>query len=246
MKLGVNIDHIATVRQSRRGIIPDPVKAAVLAKGSGADSIVCHLREDRRHIQEEDVRMLKEIFPRNLNLEMGLADDIIKIALQVKPWRVTIVPEKRQELTTEGGLDVARGEKRIGEVAKRFKREGVNVSLFIDPDVEQINASKKVGVDIIELHTGRYANAKNEDERIAEIMNIENMVKIAKKLHFYVAAGHGLNYENTHSIAKIRGIQELNIGHSIIARAIFVGISRAVREMKILVSNPLKETRRSL
>lgn len=236
IKLGVNIDHVATVRQARGGNEPDPIQAAILAERGGANFIVCHLREDRRHIQDEDVRLLKEVISTRLNLEMGLADDIIEVALEVKQHRVTLVPEKRQELTTEGGLNVIKEKRRIKDAIRRLKQKGIKVSLFIDPDIEQIDAAHFVRADIIELHTGRYANAKNVDEKYAELIKLQESAKICKKMHFYVAAGHGLNYKNTYAVAKIPNIVELNIGHSIISRAVFVGIERAVREMKDILT----------
>ncbi len=232
MKLGVNIDHVATVRQARHGAEPDPVAAAALAELGGADSIVCHLREDRRHVQDRDLEVLRKTVKTRLNLEMGLAPEIIEIAMATKPAQVTLVPERRQELTTEGGLDVAGSFKRVADAVKRFQKAGVDVSLFIDPDSDQIDASKKSGATIIELHTGDYANHPDT----AHLARLAEAAQHGAKLKLFVAAGHGLNYQNTTAVAAIPEIEELNIGHSIISRAIFTGIESAVREMKRLMA----------
>jgi len=232
MKLGVNIDHIATVRQARKAFEPDPVRAAVLAELAGADSIVIHLREDRRHIQERDVRILKETVSTKLNLEMGLADEIIKIAIAVKPYQVTLVPERREELTTEGGLDLVKERKQVEEAVKLFKKNNILVSVFIDPDREQLQAAKLVGANMVELHTGKYANATDPEAQRIALHKLAESAVTARNTRLAVAAGHGLNYINVQPIIHIMEIEELNIGHSIIARAVLVGMERAVREMK--------------
>ena len=232
MRLGVNIDHVATVRQARRTNEPDPVTAASLAELAGADSIVCHLREDRRHIQDRDLRILRETVQTRLNLEMGLSEEIIGIALKTKPDQVTLVPEKRQELTTEGGLDVVGGRERVARAVERFKSAGIEVSLFIDPDPAQIQASKETGATIVELHTGVYANAKGEKAALEALTALNVGARTAANLDLFVAAGHGLTYRNVGPVVEIPKMEELNIGHSIISRAVLVGLERAVRDMK--------------
>jgi pyridoxine 5-phosphate synthase len=235
MKLGVNIDHVATVRQARMVKEPEPVLAAQLVELAGADSIVCHLREDRRHLQDRDLRILREIITTRLNLEMALSDEIAKIALEIKPDQVTFVPEKRQEITTEGGLDIIKERKRVEEFTKRFKDAGITVSLFIDANANQLQIAKAVGADMVELHTGEYANAKTDKDQHAAYNKISEGAIVSKSMRLIVAAGHGLNYQNVQPIAHIKEIEELNIGHSIISRAIFTGIEKAVREMKELI-----------
>jgi pyridoxine 5-phosphate synthase len=232
VSLGVNIDHVATVRQARRAVEPDPVAAAVLAELGGADGITVHLREDRRHIQDRDVHVLRETVRTHLNLEMAATAEMVAIALQVKPNYVTLVPEKRIEVTTEGGLDVVVGLGTIGQAVERLQAVGIPVSLFIDPSVEQIKASAQVGAKFIELHTGRYADAHNEVERAKELVFLASATEQALALGLRVNAGHGLTYWNVASVARLTGMEELNIGHSIIARAVLVGLERAVREMK--------------
>ncbi len=234
-KLGVNIDHVATVRQARRGVEPDPVHAAVLAELGGADGITIHLREDRRHIQDRDVKLLREMVKVPLNLEMAASDEIIEIAMQVRPEMSTLVPEKREELTTEGGLDVKANRARVADAVRKLKDTGIFVSLFIDADFDQVKESKKVGADAIEIHTGRYADARTYEESQKEFEKIFESCRLAHKLGLTVNAGHGLNYQNVRQIAKIKEIYELNIGHSIISRAVLMGIERAVREMKALL-----------
>ncbi|HDD64696.1 MAG TPA: pyridoxine 5'-phosphate synthase [Firmicutes bacterium] len=241
IKLGVNVDHIATLRQARRGKFPDPVYGAVLCELAGCDSIVCHLREDRRHIQERDVFLLKDVIKTKLNLEMALSDEIIEIALKAKPHQVTFVPERREELTTEGGLNVKENFKKVSEAVKLFKNHNIAVSLFIDPDFEQIEASKETGTDFIELHTGRYADAEGEEERNKELEKIVKAVEYGISKGLRVNAGHGLDYKNVVPICKIKGIEELNIGYSIIGRAIFVGIYQAVKEMIEIIRKSEKE-----
>ena len=236
LNLGVNIDHAATLREVRHSIEPEPAFAALIAQTAGADSIVVHLREDRRHIKERDLYILKEIVRVKLNLEMSIAEEIVTIACKVKPDQATLVPEKRQELTTEGGLDVVSNFKKIKQAADKLEKSGIGVSLFIDPDRKQIDAAKKLGISMIELHTGRYADARNKKEQAKYFKELETAVKYARGKGLHVFAGHGLNYYNVSRVAKISGIEELNIGYSIVCRAVLVGLERAVREMKALIS----------
>lgn len=233
--LGVNIDHVATVRQIRHGIEPEPIFAALICEASGADSIVVHLREDRRHINEKDLFALKKVIKTKLNLEMSIAKDITEIACKVNPDQATLVPEKRQEITTEGGLDVVSNFNKIKACIKRLQKQKIPVSLFIDPDKKQINASKEIGVNMIELHTGRYADAKNKREKNRYFKELVTAVNYAKQKGLHVFAGHGLNYYNVSRVAKIKGIEELNIGYSIICHAVLVGLGQAVKEMKTLI-----------
>lgn len=234
-RLGVNIDHVATLRQARGGPEPDPLAAAVLVELAGADGIVVHLREDRRHIQDRDLSLLKEIIQTKLDLEMAADEAMVKMALNVKPHLVTLVPERRQELTTEGGLEVAGQRDRIKGVVDMLHDGGIPVSLFIEPDLNQVKAAHKVAADYVELHTGRYANARRLKEEQAELETIAQAAKLAYKLGLGVNAGHGLTYRNVKRLTQIPEIVEYNIGHSIIARAVLVGLDRAVREMKHLV-----------
>lgn len=234
--MGVNIDHIATLREVRCGIEPDPAFAALLVQAAGADSIVVHLREDRRHIKERDLCILKEVVKIKLNLEMSTNDDIVAIACEVKPDQATLVPEKRKEVTTEGGLDAVSHFRKIKEVSLKLKKQGISVSLFIDPDTKQIDAARELGVGMAELHTGRYADAKNDLEQQKYFDQLETAVDYAKDKGLAVFAGHGLNYYNVARIANINGIEELNIGYSIICRAALVGLERAVREMKAVMN----------
>lgn len=235
VKLGVNIDHVATIREARRIFYPDPVEAAAICEEAGCDSIVCHLREDRRHIKDRDLKRLRETVTTRLNLEMAIAKEIVDIACVVRPDQATIVPEKRKELTTEGGLDVAKYEKKISCAVNRLKENGIKPSLFIAPAKKQIDASKKAGAWIIELHTGEYANATSASLIKKELKRIKDAVKYAFELGLEVNAGHGLNYGNVKEIASIEGINELNIGHSIISRAVLVGLRQAVEEMLELI-----------
>lgn len=235
-RLGVNIDHVATLRQARGGIEPDPIAAAIIAEMAGADGIVVHLREDRRHIQDRDLKILREITQTKLDLEMAATDEMAKTALDIKPDMVTIVPEKREELTTEGGLDVASSRQRLKDIIALLHEGGIIVSLFIDPDIDQIKAAHKINADYIEIHTGRYANAKRIKDEDREIDSITQAAKLAYKLGLGVNAGHGLNYRNVKRLIQINEIVELNIGHSIISRGVLVGLDRAVREMKELIS----------
>ncbi len=234
MILGVNIDHVATLRQARRGIDPDPVMAATLAILGGADGITVHLREDRRHIQDRDVEILRQFVPGELNLEMASTKEMINIATKIKPDLVTLVPERRQELTTEGGLDVKSAKNVITEAIRKIHSVGIPVSLFINPDIEDVAISKKIGTDMVEIHTGMYANARGgkQDKELARVMNA---VKHGLDIGLVVNAGHGLNYFNVIRIASIEGIRGLYIGHSIVSRAVLVGMERAVREMKELI-----------
>jgi len=234
-KLGVNIDHVATLRQARRGNEPDPVQAALLCEKAGCNSIVAHLREDRRHINDNDVKRLKREIRTVLNLEMSANEDIVEAAMEIKPFQATLVPEKRQEITTEGGLNVASGMRKISGAVRALQSKGIKVSLFIDPENAQIEASAKTGARIIEIHTGRYANASGAKQRERELRIILSAAEFALSLGLMVNAGHGLNYENVSRVAAISGIEELNIGHSIISRAIFVGIEDAVRDMVKLI-----------
>ncbi len=234
-KLGVNIDHVATLREARKISYPDPVDAAQICEEAGCDSIVCHLREDRRHIKDHDVKRLKEVVRTRLNLEMSIAKDIVMIACRIRPDQATLVPEKRKELTTEGGLNVVKYEQQIAAVVKKINEKGISASLFINPSKAQIDASKKCGASIIELHTGEYANAHNPAARSRELEKIRQAVKYAVSMGLEVNAGHGLNYDNTKEIADIKGINELNIGHAIVARAVLVGMRQAVEEMLDLI-----------
>ena len=234
IKLGVNIDHVATLRQARGTRYPDPVKAAVEAEQAGADAITLHLREDRRHIQERDVEILRQTLATRMNLEMAVADDIVAFACRLAPPDCCLVPERRQELTTEGGLDVAGQLKKITEACKKLGAAGIRVSLFVDADPKQIEAAAKTGAPAIEIHTGHYADAGGDRWR-EELARIEQAVQQGRDLRLQVNAGHGLNYHNVQSIAAIPGIAELNIGHAIIARALFTGMQEAVREMKRLM-----------
>ena len=235
MRLAINIDHVATIRNARGGDEPDPVTAAHLCELAGVEGIVCHLREDRRHIKDRDLRLLRECVKTKLDLEMGATDEIIGIALEIRPDLVTLVPEKRQELTTEGGLDVVANEKRLEGVIRSFHGQKIPVSLFVDPDQRQIEVSKEIGTDMIEIHTGEYANARTEREVHERLVEIQRAAKIGKSLGLGVNAGHGLNYLNTAAVATIHEIDEVSIGHAVIAKALFVGLDRAVREMMGIV-----------
>lgn len=234
VKLAVNVDHVATLRQARGIDEPDPVLAAGICELAGATGIVVHLREDRRHIQDRDVILLRQTVKTKLNLEMGAAAEIIKIALNLKPDMVTLVPEKRAELTTEGGLDVAGQERHLAEVIAQMKDAGIPVSLFINPDDGQIKAAKRVGATFVEIHTGRYSDAVSEEEEDREFALIAAAVNAAHGAGLRINAGHGLNYRNTARIAALDKIAELSIGHAVIARAIYVGLDQAVREMLAL------------
>lgn len=234
MRLGVNLDHVATVREARKTIEPDPVQAAVLAELGGADGITVHLRGDRRHIQERDVELLKKTIKTRLNVEIAPTDEMIEIMLEILPHQVTLVPERREEITTEGGLDVVLQMDYLKPKINRLKGAGIEVSIFVDPDIEQIKAAGKLMVEAIEINTGKYAEAE-KDKVLTELEAIENAAKLGRRIGLKVYAGHGLNYRNVRPIVEIAEIEELNIGHSIVARSIFVGMERAVREMKALL-----------
>ena len=233
--LGVNIDHIATLRNARGTTYPEPVTAAAIAEQAGADGITIHLREDRRHIVDRDVFLLKETLETRMNLEMAVTDEMLSIAEKVKPTYVCLVPEKREELTTEGGLDVVANEAAISNACERLANVGIQVSLFIDADTSQIDAAKRCGAPLIELHTGGYADAQSEKEQATELNRIQQAASYAHNMGIQVNAGHGLHYHNVQSIAKIPEIIELNTGHAIIARAVFGGLQQAVTEMKRLI-----------
>ena len=234
--LGVNIDHIANVRQARRTIEPDPVQYAFLAEIGGADSITVHLREDRRHIQDRDAFLLKETIKSKLNLEMAATEEMLKISKKLLPDYVTLVPEKREEVTTEGGLDVKSKDKYLRNFVKSLKESNIEVSAFIDPSSEQIKYAREIGFDFIELHTGKYADLKGEEQH-KELQKIIESTYEANDLGLIVNAGHGLNYNNVKKIASINNINELNIGHSIVARALAIGLEKSVREMKSLITS---------
>jgi len=234
IQLGFNIDHIATVRQARGTTYPSPIHAALLAESSGADSITLHLREDRRHIQDRDVEILREILQTRMNLESAVTQEMVEFALRIGPQDICLVPERREELTTEGGLDVIAHFDRIRSACSKLRDAGIRVSLFIDAETAQIEAAAKAGAPVIEIHTGHYANLHGE-EREEEILRIENAVQSAMALGLKVNAGHGLDYHNVQRIAAIAGVEELNIGHAIVARALFVGLPEAVRSMKQLM-----------
>jgi len=237
-RLGVNIDHVATVREARGVDYPDPVTAAALAELAGVECIVVHLREDRRHIKDRDLRILKETVQTALNMEMAATEEMIRIASEIKPEIATLVPEKREELTTEGGLDVVGNLKKVGEAVQALTGEGIKVSLFIDPQVEQIEASRDVGGDAIEIHTGAYCEAKTPQQVNEELKTVIGAARKAHALGLEVKAGHGLNYVNVGPIADIPEISELSIGHCIVARAVLVGMEQAVRDMIALIQRP--------
>ncbi len=236
--LGVNIDHVATIRQARRTIEPDPVAAAVLAELAGAEGITVHLREDRRHMQDRDVKILRETVRTHLNLEMAPTDEMVGIALSIQPDYVTLVPERREEVTTEGGLDVAGQVDRLTEVVSKLQSADIPVSLFIDADSDQIHASAAIGAKFIELHTGSYAEAKG-DAQVKELHHLKLGCELAIQLGLRVNAGHGLTYWNVYPVAQLPGMEELNIGHTIISRAVLVGMERAVQEMKQAIRGDL-------
>jgi pyridoxine 5-phosphate synthase len=237
-RLGVNVDHVATLRQTRRATYPDPVIAAAAAELAGAEQITIHVREDRRHIQDRDLRIMRETVQTMLNLEMAATAEMVKTAYEHKPDMVTLVPERREELTTEGGLDVNANREVVHKTVKHLKDGDMTVSLFIDADLEQVRAAHKVGADRIELHTGRYCDAPTPKDAARELARIVDASKAARKLGMGCAAGHGLNYDNVRPIARIEEIDELNIGHSIVARAVMIGFDRAVRELLVIMRNP--------
>jgi pyridoxine 5-phosphate synthase len=232
-KLGVNIDHVATLRQARKGREPDPVAAAVIAEMAGCDGITVHLREDRRHIQDRDVRLLRQTVTTHLNLEMAASPEMLQYAIDILPDMVTLVPERREELTTEGGLDVAAKIDELTRFTNSLHKHNIQVSMFIDPDLQQVKAVKRTGAGIIELHTGAFASAYDMGQATweDELDKLKNMSEIARKMDLIVNAGHGLNYRNVKYVAQIPGLWELNIGHSIMSRAVLAGLERAVRDM---------------
>ncbi len=234
-KLGINIDHVATLRQARGGCEPDPIQAAKICEKAGADSIVCHLREDRRHINDRDVRLLRKIVTTRLNLEMSLSKEIVRAACAIRPDQATLVPERRQEITTEGGLNVIKYFRRIQQTVALLETKGIETAIFIDPVKAQIKKASMSGASMIELHTGRYADAKTKAAKTRELNTLRKMTHYARDLGLIVNAGHGLKYHDTRAVARIPGIEELNIGHSVISQAVFTGLDKAVREMVKLV-----------
>jgi pyridoxine 5-phosphate synthase len=232
IRLGVNLDHVATVRQARQACEPDPVAAAVLALLGGADGITIHLREDRRHIQDRDVQLMRQVVTARLNLEMAPVSAIADIAVAVKPEEATLVPERRQELTTEGGLDVVAHQETVARIMACLQAGGIEVSLFIDPDPRQIEIAKSLGARAVEIQTARYAEARTETECRRELALLEESALVTRQLGLHLHMGHGLTYTNVQAVARIEGLEELNIGHSIVSRAVLVGMERAVREMK--------------
>jgi len=236
--LGVNIDHVATLRQARRGAEPDPVRAAAEAELAGARCITLHLREDRRHIQDRDLRLLRETVQVKLNLEMAVTDEVIRIARDVRPDQATLVPEGREEITTEGGLAVAGAEAHIADAVRRLQEAGIIVSLFVGPEPAHVEAYAATGAEAVEFHTGDYANAAEGPERDGRLARLIESARLAREAGLVVHAGHGLNYVNVRPVAQIPGMTELNIGHSIVSRAVFVGLRRAVREMVRLIERP--------
>jgi pyridoxine 5-phosphate synthase len=234
--LGVNIDHVATIRQARRTVEPDPVWAAALAELGGADAITVHLREDRRHIQDRDLEVLRQTVQVRLNLEAAIAPAMIEIACRVRPDQVTLVPERREEITTEGGLDVVTQKTATAAAVRRLQEAGIVVSLFIDPAAPQIDAAVDLGVEAVELHTGCYANATSDRERHEQLVELSRAAAMVRQARLTLNAGHGLTYRNVVPVARLEGMGELNIGHSIVARAVLVGMSQAVREMRALLT----------
>ncbi|MDE1942059.1 MAG: pyridoxine 5'-phosphate synthase [Betaproteobacteria bacterium] len=237
IQLGVNIDHIATLRQARGTRYPSPVQAALLAEYAGADAITLHLREDRRHIQDRDLEILREVLSTRMNLEMAVTDEMLAIALKTRPHDACLVPERRQEITTEGGLDVVSHFDRVRDACRVLAESGIRVSLFINADREQIDAAHAAGAPVVELHTGHYAELETDAERAPELERLRDAADYGVRLGLRVNAGHGLNYHNTRSVAAMVNISELNIGHAIVAQALFVGWEAAVREMKTLITN---------
>ena len=236
--LSVNVDHVATIREARKIKEPDPVTAAALAELAGADGIIVHLREDRRHIKDRDLRLLRETVKTKLILEMAATEEMVRIALDVKPEMVTLVPEKREELTTEGGLDINMNKENVKDSVLILQEKGILVSLFVDPDIDQIKSAHKVSSDYVEIHTGRFCEAYDRAEQEGELERILTSVKMASKLKLGINAGHGLNYQNIKTLIGIEEIEEFSIGHSIISRALLVGMDRAVREMIELINLP--------
>jgi pyridoxine 5-phosphate synthase len=234
-RLAVNIDHVATLREARKTNVPDPVMAAGIAEMAGAECIICHLREDRRHINDRDLRLLRQVIKTRLNMEMAAVEEMVEIAREIKPDMVTLVPERRQELTTEGGLDVKANPDYYAGVVERLADKGIRVSFFVDPDPSQIQAAHRAGADIVEIHTGHYSEAASEEEAEERIKRISSAVEASADLKLGISAGHGLNYYNIKRFSFLPRIEEYSIGHSIMARAIFVGLDQAVREMIDLI-----------
>lgn len=235
LRLGVNVDHVATIREARREKEPDPVAAAILAEMGGADGIVCHLREDRRHIKDRDLSILRKVVKTHLNLEMAATEEMVTKAVSILPDMVTLVPERRRELTTEGGLDVTANASYLEDVISTLRANKIVVSLFIDPDIHQIKTAARLGADYVEIHTGLYAHAEDLNKVVEELEKIRSMAIAATKMGLGVSAGHGLNYQNVTQIVKIEQIEELNIGHSIVSRAVLVGMEKAVQDMLALI-----------
>jgi pyridoxine 5-phosphate synthase len=235
IRLSINIDHVATLREARGGVEPDPVTAAHICELAGAEGIVCHLREDRRHINDRDLRLLRDTVKTKLDLEMAATEEIVKIAIETLPELATLVPERRQELTTEGGLDVQGHRHHLRDVIKELHRHEIDVSLFVDPVHDQINAARDIDADTIEIHTGEYANARNQDQQMELLEVIGSAARLARELGLGVNAGHGLNYQNILPIKTVEEIEEVSIGHAIVSRAMFIGLDRAVREMRELL-----------
>ncbi|MGA9753088.1 MAG: pyridoxine 5'-phosphate synthase [Acidobacteriota bacterium] len=235
MKLGVNIDHVATLRQARKGTEPDPVHAAVLCELAGADGITVHLRGDRRHIQDRDVELLKRTVGTRLNIEMAATTEMMERAAAIQPWQVTLVPERPNEVTTEGGLDVVLNQAQLTQASARLASHGIRVSLFVDPNLNSVRAAHKAGVQAVEINTNAYAIARTEAERTAALKAIDEAVRMGSKLGLAILAGHALNYRNVGPVAAMELVEELNIGHAIVARALFVGLQQAVAEMKALL-----------
>lgn len=235
IQLGVNIDHVATLRQARKTSYPNPVQAALAAEAAGADVITLHLREDRRHIQDRDVEILREVLQTRMNLESALTDEMLAFAVRIKPEDVCLVPERREELTTEGGLDVVQNFERVKRACAKLAKAGIRAALFIDADQEQIAAARDAQAPVIEIHTGHYADARGEEAQQRELERIRNAVAYGRQSGLKVNAGHGLHYHNVQAIAAIPGISELNIGHAIVSYAIFIGLDRAVKEIKALI-----------
>jgi len=242
MRLGVNVDHIATLREARRTNEPDPVVAAALAELAGADQITVHLRGDRRHIKERDLEILRRTVRTRLNIEMAATDEMVKMAAVIKPACVTLVPERREEITTEGGLDVILNQSHLKKIVGALRESGLPVSVFVDPDFDQIKAVTKIDAGIIEINTGKYADSKTDEVRALELNKVVNAARAGRKLALRVVAGHGLTYQNVAPIVAIPEIEELNIGHSIVARAALVGMERAVREMKALLRDGARDS----
>jgi pyridoxine 5-phosphate synthase len=235
MRLCINIDHVATLRQARKEKEPDPVIAAGICELAGADGIVCHLREDRRHIIDRDLKLLKEVVKTKLDLEMAATDEMVQIAVATKPDMATLVPEKRQEVTTEGGLDISSNKERIASAIEKLNDNGIKVSVFIEPHPENVDLALECGADMIEIHTGKYANTRSKEQIILELEKIRMTAQLAKELAIGVNAGHGLNYLNIEPVANLQDIDEVSIGHAILARAVFIGLYEAVKEMITII-----------